>query len=46
MFKQMEVMIVDGLMFFGAEFDDLYIGRAQTWSDVEATLVKPGQFHN
>ena len=35
MFKEMELKIVDGMMFFGAEFDDLYIGRVQNWSEIE-----------
>ena len=46
MFKEMEFTLTDGMLMFGAEFDDLFIGRAQTWSEVEKTLVKPGQFLN
>jgi hypothetical protein len=30
-FREMEMKVVDGLLFFGAEFDDMYIGRPQNW---------------
>lgn len=44
MFKEMEWRVQNGILFIGAEFDDLYMGRPQIWSETESTLAKPGQF--
>lgn len=30
-FEEMELKVVDGLIYFGASFDDLYLGKPQTW---------------
>ena len=31
-FKELEIKIGTGLMFFGLTFDDLYLGRPQDWN--------------
>jgi hypothetical protein len=35
MFKELELRLVDGMLFAGAEFDDLYIGKVQNWSAIQ-----------
>lgn len=46
MFKEMEVVLKNDLVFFSAEFDDLFIGRRQNWSALEAQMREPSTFKN
>jgi hypothetical protein len=39
-FRQLELKLVPGLMFLGAEFNDLMIGRPQNWSSVRDMTFK------
>jgi hypothetical protein len=44
MFKEIEIVFYQGMIFAGAEFDDLYIGKVQNWSAIEKTKVPEGRY--